>query len=173
MARAENQAHAAEREQFLRYLRDNGHRVTRERLTLFDEIFRQHGHIDAEQLFESLQEREVKISRATVYRNLDLLVECGLVTRHRLGRRRYLYEHVHPGQKHHHLVCSECRRVVEFVSPGISALQGEICKAHDFVPSRHSLQIMGICNRCAEEAEEGEAAGEPARDRTPATAGAS
>ena len=140
-----------EREEFLHYLRDNGHRVTSERLRLFDEIFSQHGHIDAEQLLESLQEREVKISRATVYRNLDLLVECGLVRRHRLGRRRYLYEHVHPGQHHDHLVCTECGRVVEFVSPGISALQVEICRAHGFEPSRHQLQIFGVCTRCTQE----------------------
>lgn len=144
-------AQSREREQFLQYLRDNGHRVTPERLTLFDEIFSQHGHIDAEQLLESLQEGEVKISRATVYRNLDLLVECGLVRRHRLGRRRYLYEHVHPGQHHDHLVCTECGRVVEFVSPGISALQTEICRAHGFEPSRHQLQIFGVCTRCSDE----------------------
>jgi len=128
--------------------------VTPERLTLFDEIFSQHGHIDAEQLLASLRERGVKISRATVYRNLELLVECGLVRRHRLARRRYLYEHVHPGQHHDHLVCTECGRVVEFVSPGISALQVEICRAHGFVPSRHQLQILGLCKRCSEQPEE-------------------
>lgn len=143
--------HAREREQFLTYLRENGHRVTPERLTLFDEVFSQHGHIDAEQLLESLQGRGVKISRATVYRNLDLLVEIGLVRRQRLAGRRYLYEHVHPGQHHDHLVCTECGRVVEFVSPGISALQSEICRAHGFVPTRHSLQILGICTSCAED----------------------
>lgn len=143
-----------EREQFITYLRERGQRVTSERLALFDEIFAHHGHIDAEQLHRSLRRRGMKISRATVYRNLDLLVECGLVTRQRLGRRRYLYEHVHSGQRHDHLVCTECGRVVEFVSPGISALQGEICRAHGFVPSRHSLQIMGLCNECAEASED-------------------
>lgn len=143
-----------EREQFITYLRERGQRVTSERLALFDEIFAHHGHIDAEQLHRSLRRRGMKISRATVYRNLDLLVECGLVTRQRLGRRRYLYEHVHSGQRHDHLVCTECGRVVEFVSPGISALQGEICRAHGFVPSHHSLQIMGLCNECAEATED-------------------
>lgn len=155
-----------EREQFVSYLRERGQRVTSERLALFDEIFAHHGHIDAEQLHRSLRRRGMKISRATVYRNLDLLVECGLVTRQRLGRRRYLYEHVHSGQRHDHLVCTECGRVVEFVSPGISALQGEICRAHGFVPSRHSLQIMGLCNECAESD-----ASEDAEEPRPATAG--
>jgi Fur family ferric uptake transcriptional regulator len=140
-----------ERERFLQFLRSRGHRVTAERLALFDEIFSQHGHIDAEELLAAMKARSLKISRATVYRNLDLLVECGLVRKQRLGRNRFLYEHVHGGQQHDHLVCTGCGRVVEFVSPGIAALQAEICRAHGFVPSRHSLQITGLCNQCAGE----------------------
>ncbi|HEX7185020.1 MAG TPA: Fur family transcriptional regulator [Thermoanaerobaculia bacterium] len=142
-------ADARERERFLQFLRDRGQRVTAERLALFDEIFSQHGHIDAEELLCSMKERSLKISRATVYRNLDLLVECGLARKQRLGRNRFLYEHIHSGQQHDHLVCTGCGRVVEFVSPGIVALQAEICRAHGFVPSRHTLQISGLCNLCA------------------------
>jgi Fur family ferric uptake transcriptional regulator len=139
----------AEKDLFLAYLKRRGLRVTGERLALFDEIYRQHRHIDAEDLLASLKARGHKISRATVYRNLDLLVECGLVTRQRLADKRYLYEHVHEGQSHDHLVCVECGRVVEFVSPGIAALQAGICRAHGFSPDRHRLQILGLCNDCS------------------------
>jgi Fur family ferric uptake transcriptional regulator len=142
-----------ERERFLALIRQRGQRVTAERLALLDQIFAHHGHIDAEQLLAALRADGIKISRATVYRNLELLVECGLVNKHRLGRERHLYEHVHAGQRHDHLVCAECGRVVEFVSPGIAALQGEICRAHGFSPAHHALQITGLCNRCAERAE--------------------
>jgi Fur family transcriptional regulator, ferric uptake regulator len=138
-----------ERERFLRCLRERRLRVTRERLALFDEIYTQHGHLDAERLLGAMKERQLKISRATVYRNLDLLVQCGLVRKQRLGHDRYLYEHLHAGQDHDHLVCTRCGRVVEFVSPGIAALQREICRAHGFVPSHHQLQIHGLCQRCA------------------------
>jgi Fur family ferric uptake transcriptional regulator len=151
---------ARERQKFLQFLRERGHRVTSERLALFDEIFAQHGHIDAEELLGSMKAHSLKISRATVYRNLDLLVECGLARKQRLGRNRFLYEHVHPGQRHDHLVCMGCGRVVEFVSPGIAALQGEICRAHGFSPTQHTLQISGLCNACAER-KEVEAAGQP------------
>lgn len=137
-----------ERERFIAFIRERGQRVTAERLTLLDEIFAQHGHIDAEHLLASLRSRGAKISRATVYRNLELLVECGLVHKQRLGRDRHLYEHVHAGQRHHHLVCAQCGRVVEFISPGIAALQTEICRAHGFRPERHTLQIIGLCNDC-------------------------
>lgn len=142
-------SNARERERFLQFLRSRGHRVTQERLALFEEIFSQHKHIDAEELLGAMKARGLKISRATVYRNLDLLVECGMVRKQRLGQDRFLYEHVHGGQHHDHLVCTRCGRVVEFVSPGIAALQGEICRAHGFVPSHHTLQISGLCNSCA------------------------
>src|SRR5260370_41812118 len=88
-----------EKELFLSFLRERRQGVTAERLALLDEVFRQHGHIDAEQLLAAARERGLKISRATVYRNLDLLVASGLARKQRLGRRRYLYEHVHGGQR--------------------------------------------------------------------------
>jgi len=143
-------AHQVEREIFESYVRRKGGRVTPERLRLFDEIFSQHGHIDADRLYRSIRQ-DRKISRATVYRNLELLVDCGLVRRQRLGQRRYLYEHVHPGQAHDHLVCRVCDRVVEFISPAISALQREIARAHGFDPAEHTLQISGVCVACAGE----------------------
>lgn len=147
-------ANERERRQFLDTLRERGLRVTAARRALFDQIFAQHGHIDAEELLAAMRAEGRRISRASVYRNLDLLVDCGLVRRYRLGRRHYLYEHIHAGQGHDHLVCSDCGRVVEFVSPGIAALQTEICRAHGFVPSQHILQITSLCNRCADAAAE-------------------
>lgn len=139
---------SSERRTFLDYLRRHGRRVTAERLAMFEEIFRQHGHIDADRLHAAMTARGIKISRATVYRNLDLLVDCDLVRRQRFGRNRYLYEHVHPGQQHDHLVCRRCGRLVEFVSPGIRALQREICKAHGFEPGEVTVQISSLCTRC-------------------------
>ena len=139
----------AERERFREFVRVKGLRMTAERLALFDEIYAQHGHIDADELLRSMKAQGSKISRATVYRNLDLLVECGLVRKHLLGGRRHFYEHLHRGQRHDHLVCRHCGKVVEFVSPGIEAMQREICRAHGFSPSEHSLQILSICQECA------------------------
>lgn len=140
-----------ERERFLSYLRGSRFRFTAARLALFDEIFAQHGHIDAEELLRAMQRKGLKISRATVYRNLDLLVRSGLVRQSRLEGRRTLYEHVHAGQQHDHLVCRDCGRVVEFVSPGIAALQREICRAHGFLPADNALQILSRCRSCVEE----------------------
>lgn len=137
-----------ELEEFLRTLRERGHRVTETRLALFREIYSHHSHIDADALLESMRSSGRKISRATLYRNLDLMAEYGFVEKRRMGGNRYLYEHVHAGLRHDHLVCSECGKVVEFVSPGIEAMQREICKAHGFDPDRHTLQIHSVCREC-------------------------
>lgn len=140
-----------ELDQFLETLRREGHRVTPERVRLFREIYSHHDHIDAERLLRSMKAREIKISRATLYRNLELMVEYGFVTKHRLSGKRFVYEHVHPGQRHDHLVCERCGRIAEFVSPAIEAMQREICRAHGFDPEQHKLQIRGVCVDCVDE----------------------
>ena len=153
-------------QQFRQFLKSRGLRVTSERLTLCEEIFAQHGHIDADQVLAALRAAGQKISRATVYRNLELLVACGLVHKYRLGHDRFLYEHVHGGQKHNHISCQICGRVVEFVSPGISALLTEICRAHGFLATRNNLQILGVCAACAERQGSAERAPEGGRTRS-------
>lgn len=144
---------------FRRYVRDRGLRMTPERLALFEEIFSRHEHVDADRLHAEMERKGRKISRASVYRGLDLLAESGLVRKHRLDGNRYLYEHIHVGLTHDHLVCHECGRVVEFVSPGMRELQRELARAHDFDPASSSLQIVGRCLVCKQalEAVEGEA----------------
>lgn len=137
-----------ELDRFLEVLRRNGHRVTPERLQLFREIYDHHSHIDAQALLESIEARGRKVSRATLYRNLDLMARYGFVEKRRLGGNRFLYEHVHAGMRHNHLVCSECGRVAEFVSPAIEALQRQICTAHGFDPDDQTLQIHSRCVEC-------------------------
>jgi Fur family transcriptional regulator, ferric uptake regulator len=138
-----------ELEQFKDFVRREGLRMTAERLELFGEIFAQHGHIDADELLAALKRRGSTISRATVYRNLDLMVRCGLVRRYQLGERRQRFEHLHQGQEHDHLVCARCGRMVEFKSAAIASMLSEIARAHGFEPSRHNLQIAGLCRDCA------------------------
>ena len=137
------------KQRFLAFLETKNLRITAPRCAIIDAAFGTEDHFTAEQLLEKSRRLDPSVSRATVYRTLDLFVECGLVRRHRLGGRGHVYEHVHAGQRHDHLVCSECGRVVEFVSPGIEALQAEICRAHGFEHEIHSMQIQGVCTSCA------------------------
>lgn len=135
---------------FLEHLRSRGLRVTPERRALLRAIFAQHRHIDAEEILAAVRASGHKISRATVYRNLELMVAAGVVSKVALPGGRAVYEHLHPGLEHDHLSCRGCGRIVEFVSPGIAALLVEICRAHGFDTREPQLQIAGLCRACAE-----------------------
>lgn len=138
----------AERRLFSDFLRRRGLKTTRERSALFDEIFATHRHFDADDLVGRMRERGKKVSRATVYRTLELLHECGLVNRVRLNDEKYRYERLLVGEHHDHLVCTSCGGVIEFVEPRIEELQETVCRKYGFAATTHSHQIRGICADC-------------------------
>jgi Fur family ferric uptake transcriptional regulator len=131
---------------FRRYLEKHGLKLTAERQALFDEIFARHEHFEADELLVRLRTKHTKISRATIYRTLDLLVDSGIVGRVRIGESGYRYERLRAGEHHDHLICNECGRVIEFFEPRIESLQDEVCERYGFLP--HSHQMRGICKQC-------------------------
>ena len=131
---------------FIQYLRDNNLKVTKERLMLLEELFNSTGHLDADSLLFQLRNKGRKVSRATIYRTLDLLVQCGLARKSRLGREHYVYERVTPGKRHDHMVCTGCGKILEFYDADLEERQRQVCLAHGFRPTFYSLQIQGICS---------------------------
>src|SRR5258708_8359669 len=95
-----------ERRLFGEFLKRKGLKTTRERHALFDEIFSTHRHFDAEDLVIRMREQGTKISRATIYRTLELLYECGLVGRVPLNKENSRYESLRKGDPHHHLLAT-------------------------------------------------------------------
>ena len=133
---------------FRKYLERRGLKLTSERQALFDELFARHEHFEADELLVRLRTKHKKISRATIYRTLDLLVDSGIVGRVRIGESGYRYERLRAGEHHDHLICNECGRVIEFFEPAIESLQDEVCEKYGFLALSHSHQLRGICRQC-------------------------
>ena len=129
---------------FIQYLRENNLKVTQERLALLDEIFATSEHLDADELLARMKAKQRKVSRATVYRTLDLLVQCGLVRKSRLGREHYFYEKMEPGGGHHHMVCTATGKIIEFWDADLDERLRRLCQEHKFRPTFISIQIQGL-----------------------------
>lgn len=133
---------------FSQCLRAKGLNLTEERKTILNEVFSKEGHFEAEELLFSLRKKKKRVSRATVYRTLDLLVDAGLVGKADMGEKHSHYEHIWGHWHHDHLVCIKCGRVIEFEDKKIEELQKNIAQKNDFQMIRHSLEVYGYCNRC-------------------------
>lgn len=130
------------------YLAERGMRLTAQRRMVVEEVFRRPGHFDAEELYESFRAAGRHVSRATVYRALGHLRECGLVNELLQYRERARYEPVF-GQDHHdHMLCVRCGKVIEFRNERIEELQRRICRTHGFKALEHRMGIRGICREC-------------------------
>jgi Fur family ferric uptake transcriptional regulator len=142
---AEQQA----REEFTEFLREGSYRITAERFEVLGMVLRYDEHFDAESLCLRLRAEGSKISRATVYKTLALLHECGLVSRYMYAPGNFAqYEKTIDRPRHDHMVCTKCDRVIEFPNGSVRYLQKQICDHHDFEGIYHSLQIFGICSDC-------------------------
>lgn len=132
-----------ERRTFEAFLKTRGLRLTRQREIIFEEIYQLDAHLDADQIAARLKSAGKPASRATVYRTLDLLAEAGLAKRTRLGAKQWVYEPIRAGQSHDHMFCQETGKIIEFYSEEVDRLLSEICRKHNFQPSRHTIVIFG------------------------------
>jgi Fur family ferric uptake transcriptional regulator len=129
-------------------LSNQGIKLTRERSEIINEIFKLNTHFNPEDLFISLKNQGSKVSRASVYRTIAILLSSNLIERVEKFDNNSHYEIIF-GKKHHdHLICMDCGKVIEFYSPSLEVMQREICQKHDFAPIKHTLEIYGKCSEC-------------------------
>lgn len=128
--------------------RDGKQRVTTERFAVLDAVLQTQGHFDAEGLYYRLLSGGSRVSKATVYNTLDLLQQCGLVSKYRFAEKPSRYEKAYGRPHHHHLICLECGDILEFVNDNLERLQEEVCADKGFRPQSSSLQIFGTCSKC-------------------------
>lgn len=133
---------------FRRFLEARGLRMTRDRRAIVEQIFSTSEHFSMDDLFIALRLKGERLSKTTLYRNLPLLIESGLIRRVPDESASGRFEHVW-GQPHHdHLICLGCGREIEFSCDEIEKAQEEICRMFDFEPVRHRLGIWGYCRNC-------------------------
>lgn len=140
--------HRREAALFQTYLKRRGLKLTSERRDLFEEIFKRHEHFEADEILFRMKKKGRKISRATIYRGLELLVAAGVVGRVRVAEEGYRYERLHAGEHHDHMICVSCGRIIEFYEPRIEDLQDEVCARAGFRAVAHSHHIRGFCREC-------------------------
>ncbi len=142
---------ASPREKLEEFLATRGLRLTQERAAILEEVYSSHLHFDGDELAARLVNRPgaVRVSRATVYRALRLMVEAGLLRRVARPNGREVYEHDYGYPQHDHFICRVCGELIEFQNGAISQILDEVAAKSSFRVSGHRLEVYGLCSKCS------------------------
>jgi Fur family ferric uptake transcriptional regulator len=129
-------------------LRPAGTKRSSKRDLIVNVFLRQEGHLSADDLVDLIKREDHRISRATVYRTLQWMVEAGVARKVDFGEGRFRFEHSYRHPRHFHLICKSCNRSYEFLSSDIEALVEEVAAARGFTARQSVVQIYGTCDSC-------------------------
>jgi Fur family ferric uptake transcriptional regulator len=130
---------------FSGYLRKNHLKMTRQREIVVQSFLRTLGHVSTDELYQLVRKKDKSIGYTTVFRTLKALTDCGLARETDLQDGRTRFEHIYHRPHHHHIVCTECNRAIEFVSPELETIHDEVVAKYQFLPLRHQRQNIGVC----------------------------
>lgn len=137
--------HQQATEIFRGFLKREKNRITPERFEVLDAALEYDGHFGADDLYILMKNRKSRVSRATVYKTLELLVQCDLLSKRNFGDNMTRYESSFKKQSHDHLICMDCGRIVEFTNSKVKQLPVEISEELGFNFESYSFNIFARC----------------------------
>ena len=137
-----------ELKKFMKVIRNENLKLTPQRVEIFREVCDSDEHREAEEIYLALKERDVHVSRSTVYRTMNILYQHDLVRRMNIGDGKWRYEHWLDCHQHDHLICIRCGTIVEFMNPQIEEIQKDVADKFNYKLVRHVHQLFGLCKQC-------------------------